>query len=102
MLPRLQSDAGLSEQAHTHPFRASGRIPMSVPRKLLLVVEDNPIDREWLRLVLDRAGHDVIVAGHGDQALDQLAAGLKPDLIVLDMMLPVLDGWHFLELIKNN
>ena len=71
-------------------------------KKILLVVEDNPIDREWVRLVLCRAGHEVTLAGHGEQALDHLAAGLLPDLIILDMMLPVLDGWHLLEMVKQD
>jgi CheY-like chemotaxis protein len=70
-------------------------------RKLLLVIEDNSIDREWFNLVLRRAGHEVAVAGHGEQAVDYLLAGMVPDLILLDMLLPVLDGWHLLELLKR-
>jgi CheY-like chemotaxis protein len=70
-------------------------------RKLILVVENNSIDREWFNLVLRRAGHDVAVAGHGEQAADYLLAGPVPDLILLDMFLPVLDGWHLLELVKK-
>src|SRR5262249_5310910 len=65
--------------------------------KTILVVEDNPVDREWLTLVLRRAGYDVSVAGHGQHALDHLHARPAPDLILLDMFLPVLDGWHFLD-----
>jgi CheY-like chemotaxis protein len=40
------------------------------------------------------------VAGHGELAADYLLAGPVPDLILLDMFLPVLDGWHLLELVK--
>jgi CheY-like chemotaxis protein len=76
--------------------------PMGNARKLILVVEDDPIDRDWLNLVLRRAGHEVLLAGHGEQALDYLQAGMIPDLILLDMMLPVLDGWRFLEWIRND
>jgi CheY-like chemotaxis protein len=77
----------------------SPSLPQS--RNLILVVEDNSIDREWFNLVLRRAGHDVAVAGHGEHAVDYLLAGPVPDLILLDMLLPVLDGWHLLELIRG-
>ena len=76
-------------------------MPVTASRKLLLVIEDNSIDREWFNLVLRRAGYEVAVAGHGEQALDYLLAGMAPDLILLDMLLPVLDGWHLLELLKK-
>jgi CheY-like chemotaxis protein len=62
----------------------------------LLVVEDNAVAREGLAVVLRRHGYDVATAGDGRQALDALRAGPRPDLILLDMLMPVLDGWHFL------
>jgi CheY-like chemotaxis protein len=65
--------------------------------KTVLVVEDNPVDREWLTLVLRRAGYQVIMTGHGEQALDYLYSKPAPHLILLDMFMPVLDGWHFLD-----
>jgi CheY-like chemotaxis protein len=63
----------------------------------VLVVEDNGILREELGVVLERAGHTVALAEDGQQALDWLAAHPAPGVVLLDMLLPVLDGWRFLE-----
>ena len=63
----------------------------------LLVVDDHEITREGLAAVLRREGCQVAVAADGAKALALLRGGPAPDLILLDMMMPVLDGWHFLE-----
>jgi CheY-like chemotaxis protein len=42
-------------------------------------------------------GYKVITLCHGREALDYLEGNAAPDLILLDMLMPVLDGWHFLE-----
>ena len=62
----------------------------------VLVVDDEP----WLRNVISEAlaeeGYDVSTAENGAQALSWLRRR-RPDVIVLDMMMPVLDGWTFIE-----
>ncbi len=58
----------------------------------LLLVEDNDINREMLQRRLQRAGYTVISAADGQQALDQMRQA-KPDLVLLDINLPVKDGW---------
>jgi CheY-like chemotaxis protein len=63
----------------------------------LLIVEDNEVVREGLAVVLRRAGYAVVPAANGHQALAALRAGVRPDLILLDMLLPAVDGWHFLD-----
>jgi CheY-like chemotaxis protein len=63
----------------------------------LLVVEDDDVAREALAAVLRRAGYRVVPAANGEEALAALRAGPAPDLILLDMLMPVLDGWHFLD-----
>jgi CheY-like chemotaxis protein len=63
----------------------------------LLVVEDNAVAREGLAVVLRREGFRVVPTADGEDALKQLRAGPRPDLILLDMLMPVLDGWHFLD-----
>jgi DNA-binding response OmpR family regulator len=60
-------------------------------RPLILVVEDTPWDRELLVTVLEREGYEVAQAVDGARALD-LAVRDKPDLILLDVLLPGLDG----------
>jgi CheY-like chemotaxis protein len=63
----------------------------------LLVVEDNDRARAALTAILRMKGFAVTPAADGRQALNLLANGLAPNLILLDMLMPVLDGWHFLR-----
>ncbi len=59
-----------------------------------MVVEDNRVNRQLLSALLKREGIDrVALAEDGEQALDQLA-GFRPDLMLLDLMLPKLDGFE--------
>jgi CheY-like chemotaxis protein len=62
--------------------------------RLLLVVEDDIDLRITLEMVLAELGYRVITASDGQEALRSLAFRL-PDLILLDMKMPVLDGWEF-------
>jgi two-component system response regulator MtrA len=57
----------------------------------ILLVEDDPSIRELTTIGLRAAGYEVVAAGDGREALDRFAAE-KPDAVVLDIMLPVLDG----------
>lgn len=58
----------------------------------LLLVEDNEMNRDMLSRRLERKGHQVLMAVDGAQGVE-MARAQKPDLILLDMSLPVLDGW---------
>jgi DNA-binding response OmpR family regulator len=66
----------------------------------VLVVEDSPELALTLKLLLERAGHAVAVAGDGQRALDAFA-DRPADLVVLDVGLPVLDGWATLERLRD-
>ena len=66
----------------------------------LLVVEDEPDIAMVLRMLLERAGYEVTVAGDGRQGLRSLYVE-KPGLVLLDIGLPVLDGWVVLERIRD-
>jgi CheY-like chemotaxis protein len=68
----------------------------SPPAKTVLVVEDDAATRALLEATLREAGYAVVPAANGLEALAILRAGPPPDLILLDMLMPVLDGWHFL------
>ena len=72
---------------------------MSV-RSRILVVDDDAITREVLRGVLERAGHEVREAGDGRAGLRDLYA-TAPDLVILDVEMPELDGWATLERIRD-
>jgi CheY-like chemotaxis protein len=60
--------------------------------KSILLVEDNELNRDMLIRRLKRAGHQVIAAGNGREALD-LMVSEQPCVVLMDMNLPVLDGW---------
>lgn len=62
----------------------------------VLVVDDDPDIRLLLRFELAAEGHDIVEAGNGQEALAAIAAG-PVDLVLLDMMMPVLDGWEVLR-----
>ena len=65
-------------------------------RKVVLVVDDNQDVRELLAAVLTDAHYDVLLANDGAEALRVLAgAATTCDLIVLDLMMPVMNGWDF-------
>ncbi|RLA55106.1 MAG: response regulator [Gammaproteobacteria bacterium] len=59
---------------------------------LILLVEDNELNRDMLVRRLNRAGLEVISAGNGQQALN-LMLSEQPSVVLMDMNLPVLDGW---------
>lgn len=63
----------------------------------VLVVEDDDAVREVLTDLLDASGYAVNRAANGREALDQLRSGLLPCLILLDLMMPVMDGFEFRE-----
>jgi two-component system OmpR family response regulator len=73
-------------------FRLSGMARTGVPEARLLVVDDEPTIRELLSTSLRFAGFEVHTAADGQEAL-RLAEAARPDLVVLDVMLPDLDGF---------
>jgi DNA-binding response OmpR family regulator len=62
----------------------------------ILVAEDDPKQADLVRLYLERDGFDVSVVGDGQSALDHMRAQ-RPDLLVLDVMMPRLDGLQVLR-----
>ena len=69
-------------------------VPMS---STILVIEDNDLCRAGLSSILRREGYQVISFRNGLEALAYLEFSPSPDLILLDMLMPCLDGWHFLQ-----
>jgi len=67
------------------------------PRKpLVLVVEDNECARKALAMLLND-DYDVVEAANGREALATLAKGARPDVILLDLVMPQMDGWEFMK-----
>jgi CheY-like chemotaxis protein len=63
---------------------------------IVLVVEDHPDSRESLALLLEQTGYAPATASDGQEALEYLRAGPRPCLILLDLMMPRMDGLAFL------
>ena len=61
----------------------------------ILLVEDDAPQREALVLLLESEGYHVVEAGHGREALAHLRTEETISLILLDLMMPVMDGWQF-------
>ena len=67
----------------------------------ILLVEDNEMNRDMLSRRLIRNGHEVSIAIDGQQGIDMALAQL-PDLILMDLSLPVIDGWEATRRVRAN
>jgi len=67
----------------------------------VLVAEDNPVNRELLREVLESHGYTVIEACDGEEALRRIEA-TPPDILLLDLGMPVMDGYTTVQHIRRN
>ena len=65
----------------------------------ILLVEDNDLNRDMLRRRLSHRGHDVALAVNGRQGIDLARSGL-PDLVLMDLSLPEIDGWQATRILK--
>lgn len=83
----------------TAPLKAAER-PAQAPAYRVLLVEDAPDTREVLRLLLQREGYEVLTAEDGLTAVETALREL-PDAIIMDMSLPVLDGYNAARVIRR-
>lgn len=70
--------------------------------KTILIIEDDPDIRDTMAQILDEEGYRTFTASSGLDALQQLRDGLRPHLILLDLMMPIMDGWQFREEQEKN
>jgi two-component system response regulator MprA len=70
--------------------------PDRAHERLVLVVDDDPDILQTLALCLSTEGYGVLMAANGQEALDLLRRE-KPAVILLDLMMPVMDGWQFIS-----
>lgn len=68
----------------------------------ILLVDDDPAICESYRTVLEEEGFHVATAAHGADALDYLRTIPLPRLIILDLMMPIMDGWSFLQVHRQD
>jgi signal transduction histidine kinase/DNA-binding response OmpR family regulator len=67
----------------------------------VLIVEDDEDIRDSLREVLSFEGYHVVTAGNGREALELLQSGVKPSVVFLDLMMPVMNGFEFLDALRK-
>jgi len=65
----------------------------------ILVIDDNPVMLDLYREILTRAGHEVVLAENGTQGLARIDR--KPDLVVVDLMMPNLNGYDFVKQLRS-
>ncbi len=70
-----------------------------MPKKEILVIEDNPQTVKLVKFILEKNNYSTVAAGDGEHGL-QMAKEKKPDLIILDLMLPGMDGYRVCEMLK--
>lgn len=67
----------------------------------ILLVEDNELNRDMLSRRLIKKGYEIIIAVDGSEAIN-LGISEKPDIILMDISLPIVDGWTATQTLKNN
>ncbi|MDQ2933796.1 MAG: response regulator [Chloroflexota bacterium] len=72
------------------------------PTHTVLVVDDEPAIRQLLDDLLSAEGHAVLSATDGRNALEQLRSGARPCVILLDLMMPLLDGWQTAQELRGD
>jgi CheY-like chemotaxis protein len=89
----LRRDLRFHHAPHRSPGAGAGNASETGTRRRVLVVDDEPAMRTLCRVNLAASGMDVLEAADGQEAID-LAASERPDLVLLDVMLPGLSGWE--------
>ena len=74
---------------------------MTPEGKTVLVADDDPVILRLIQVNLELEGYNVLTANNGQEAVDQAAAE-HPDLVILDIMMPRLDGYQACEQLKKN
>jgi two-component system cell cycle response regulator DivK len=78
-----------------------GKLPKRCSMQTILLVEDNELNRDMLSRRLARKGYEVIMAANGREGV-ALAHAYQPDLILMDLSLPIMDGWEALRTLKTS
>jgi len=74
---------------------------MSECKGRILVVEDNADEAQMVKMILEPRGYEVALAADGQQGLDKVHSE-KPDLVILDVMMPVLDGFSMCRKLRED
>jgi two-component system alkaline phosphatase synthesis response regulator PhoP len=94
---QMRATSDTSEMTARRPGEGSGRRPAA----RILIAEDERDVAELIRYTLDREGFEVVVATNGADALRE-ARDSRPDLVLLDLMLPLVNGWELCRRLKQD
>lgn len=70
--------------------------------KTVLIVDDEEAIRETLRMTLELEGYEVHTAEHGRAALEALEGTPRPGVILVDLMMPIMNGWDFIAAVMQD
>ena len=73
-----------------------------MPHQNIVIIEDDTDLRETMKELLEMEGFSVITAANGREGLNLIERDGRPCLILLDLMMPVMNGWEFLDAIQRN
>jgi adenylate cyclase len=97
IVPPMSQEKSRQKYKEREECTVAGR----VPRGNILVVDDNPMNRDTLSHYLRRLGHTVEIAENGQQAIEMIERQ-RFDLVLLDIIMPVMDGFQVLAQLKKN
>jgi CheY-like chemotaxis protein len=67
----------------------------------VLIVDDDPSTRLVMRMILERDGHEIVEAGHGEKALELIHPDRLPDIVTTDVRMPVLGGMELIRRLRS-
>jgi CheY-like chemotaxis protein len=100
-LPELHGAALTAADGRPGPDRMSMPYGYAGARRCVMTVDNEEADRGLLLSLLKPLGFDMVEAASGQEALDLLQAGQQPDVILLDLAMPAMDGWETLRRIRD-
>jgi CheY-like chemotaxis protein len=75
---------------------------VDTPTKQVMIVDDDNDIRDAISQILEYEGYEVLQASNGQEGIDRLRDQQKPGLILLDLMMPVMNGWQFRTELQSN
>lgn len=69
--------------------------------KRILIVDDDKDIQSAIKMILELHGHMVVCVSNGKEALEEIVRGPRPSVILLDLMMPVMDGFEFLRAVES-
>jgi CheY-like chemotaxis protein len=103
MLDKQHPKSSAGSRTEPAPSGASGAEVSAGPRRhSILIVDDDDAIREALEDVLSDEGYHVVGMSDGQQALTYLQAQARPSAMLVDLWMPVMDGWKFLDAVLDD